>query len=171
MQREDAMSKFACTVLLAALSPALASAQIAPRNSELAAPGPQLLLVHHEDADKAPPAQLMTSIPQNTWTVAEWYKASIYDMANNKIGEIKDVLVDHDGKNVAAIVGVGGFLGVGEKDVAVAFDAVHFKQKDNKWYAVLNTTKDALKGAPGYKFDRTALTWVPASSTAGGPSR
>jgi PRC-barrel domain len=42
----------------------------------------------------------------------------------NKIGEIMDVLVDKSGKIAALIVGVGGFLGAGEKDVAVPFEAV-----------------------------------------------
>jgi hypothetical protein len=88
----------------------------------------------------------------------------------NKIGEVRDVLVDRDGKVHALIVGVGGFLGVGEKDVAVAFNAVQFKTKDsNKWYPVMNTTKDALKSAPGLKYDRTAMTWVPENATTGGP--
>jgi hypothetical protein len=64
-------------------------------------------------------------------------------------------------------VGVGGFLGAGEKDVAVPFNAVQFKTKDNnKWYPVMNTTKDALKNAPGYKYDRTAMTWLPENAPA-----
>jgi hypothetical protein len=46
---------------------------------------------------------------------------------------------------------VDGFLGSGEKDVAVPFKAVQFKAKDNnKWYAVMNATKDALKNAPSF---------------------
>jgi hypothetical protein len=36
-------------------------------------------------------------------------------------------------------------------------------QKDNKWYLVLNTTKDALKTAPGFKYDKTKTAWIPAS--------
>jgi hypothetical protein len=68
---------------------------------------------------------------------------------------------------------VGGFVGVGEKDVAVPYNAVQFKKKDNnQWYPVMNTTKDALKAAPGYKYDRTAKKWMPdnASGTTGGPN-
>jgi hypothetical protein len=54
---------------------------------------------------------------------------------------------------------------VGEKDVAVPFNAVQFKTKDsNKWYPVMNTTKDALKTAPGYKYDRTTMMWMPESA-------
>jgi hypothetical protein len=80
---------------------------------------------------------------------------------------ILDALVDHEGKIAVLIVGVGGFVGVGEKDVAVPFSAVQFKTKDNnKWYPVMNTTKDALKTAPGYKYDRTSMMWMPEGAPA-----
>src|SRR5207245_5921121 len=80
----------------------------------------------------------------------------------NKIGEIMDVLVDRDGKVTALIVGVGGFLGMGEKDVAVPFNSVRATTKDNnKYYLVMNSTKDSLKSAKGFKYDRNAMTWLP----------
>src|SRR6185436_427320 len=76
------------------------------------------------------------------------------------IGEIMDVLVDQSGKATALIIGVGGFLGAGEKDVAVPFNAVQFTNKNNnKWYLVMNATKDALKNAKSFKYDRNAMTW------------
>jgi sporulation protein YlmC with PRC-barrel domain len=117
-------------------------------------------------------AQVLKSIPSNSGTVTHWYKQSVYDPSDAKIGEVNDVLVDHDGRITAFIVGVGGFLGVGEKDVAVPFKAIEFKEKsNNKWYPVMNTTKDALKSAPGFKYDRSATTWMPenAPATTGGP--
>jgi len=100
-------------------------------------------------------------------TVTHWYKQNVYDPSDNKIGEIMDVLVDRGGKATALIVGVGGFLGMGEKDVAVPFDAVHVTTKDNnKYYLVMNATKDALKGAKGFKYDRNAMTWTPEDAPA-----
>jgi sporulation protein YlmC with PRC-barrel domain len=116
--------------------------------------------------------QVLTTMPAESLTVTHWYKQNIYDQGDNKIGEVKDVLVDKDGKIVALVVGAGGFLGMGEKDVAVPFNAVSFKTKDNnKWWAVMNTTKDALKSAPGFKYDRNAMAWIPdsAPATTGGP--
>ena len=123
-------------------------------------------------AATGPAARIMTSVPANSVTVNHWYKQSVYDPSDNKIGEIMDVLVSRDGKAEALIVGVGGFLGMGEKDVAVPFNAVQFKTKDNnKWYAVMNTTKDALKSAPGFKYDSNTMTWGPEKSpTTGGPA-
>jgi sporulation protein YlmC with PRC-barrel domain len=106
-------------------------------------------------------ATMQTSIPQNAVTVTDWYKQNVYDPNNNKIGEIMDVLVDKSGKINTLIVGVGGFLGAGEKDVAVPFEAVEATMKDKKMYLVMNATKDRLKSAPGFKYDTTSTTWVP----------
>jgi sporulation protein YlmC with PRC-barrel domain len=120
-----------------------------------------------------PPAQTLTSIPADSVTITHWYKQSVYDPADNKIGEIMDVLVDREGRVTTLIVGVGGFLGMGEKDVVVPFKAVRTTTKgDNKWYLVMNTTKDALKAAKGFKYDRNAMTWTPedAPATTGSPA-
>ena len=64
-------------------------------------------------------AELMTGIPSSSRTVTDWYKQNVYDLNQQKIGEIMDVLVNPSGQIDAAIVGVGGFLGAGEKDWAV----------------------------------------------------
>jgi sporulation protein YlmC with PRC-barrel domain len=114
-----------------------------------------------------PTVQTLTSIPANSATLTHWYKQNVYDPSDNKIGEIVDVLVDREGKATALIIGVGGFLGIGEKDVAVPFNAVQVTTKDNnKWYLVMNATKDSLKGAKGFKYDRTAMTWIAEDSPA-----
>jgi PRC-barrel domain len=60
----------------------------------------------------------MTSLPADSGTVTNYYKQNVYDPSDNKIGEIVDVLVDQEGRVNALIIGVGGFLGAGEKDVA-----------------------------------------------------
>jgi sporulation protein YlmC with PRC-barrel domain len=110
-------------------------------------------------------AGLLTSVPSSSVTVADWYKQDVYDPSNAKIGEIMDVLVAKDGHVQAAIVGVGGFLGAGEKDVAVSFSSIKQTMKNDKVYLTLDTTKDALKKAPGFKYDSTKTTWVPDKSS------
>jgi sporulation protein YlmC with PRC-barrel domain len=110
-------------------------------------------------------AGLMTSVPSSSLTVTDWYKQDVYDPSNAKIGEIMDVLVAKDGQVQTAIVGVGGFLGAGEKDVAVSFSSIKKTMKDDKVYLTLDTTKDALKKAPGFKYDSTKTTWVPDKSS------
>ena len=70
----------------------------------------------------------------------------------------------NSGKIASLIVGVGGFVGAGEKDVAVNISAVKRTNKDNKVYLTMDTTKDALKNAAGFKYDRNKTTWVPDNS-------
>src|SRR6202050_5890372 len=108
--------------------------------------------------------EIMTSVPPSSLTWTDCIKQSFYNPSNSKIGEVMDVLVSPDGRINTLIVGVGGFLGAGEKDVGVSFNAVQKTVKDNKIYLTMNTTKDALKSAPGFKYDRQQTTWVPDKS-------
>jgi sporulation protein YlmC with PRC-barrel domain len=110
----------------------------------------------------AGPARIYTEMPAGT-TVTNFYKQNVYDPSDNKIGDVDDVLIDKEGKVTAMIIAVGGFLGMGEKDVAVPFSSVRASEKNNKWYLVLNTTKDALKSAPGFTYDKTRTAWIPAA--------
>jgi sporulation protein YlmC with PRC-barrel domain len=110
----------------------------------------------------AGPAEICIRQPTGT-TVTNFYKQNVYDPSDNKISDVDDVLIDKEGRVTAMIIGVGGFLGMGEKDVAVPFSSVHASEKNNKWYLVLNTNKDALKAAPGFTYDKTKTAWVPAA--------
>lgn len=115
--------------------------------------------------------ELMTSIPSDSYSVTDWYKQNVYDPQNNKIGQVMDVLVSPDGKVNSLIVGVGGFLGAGEKDVSVEFSGVKRTTKDNSIYLTMNTTKDALQSAPGFKYDRQTTKWVPDTSKGNNASQ
>lgn len=140
------MARLASTSVLIALLATCASVQAQQANQRQA----------------GSPAQAMSTIPADSVTITHWYKQNVYDPQDNKIGEIMDVLVDRDGKATALIIGVGGFLGAGEKDVAVPFNAVQVTNKNNnKWYLVMNSTKDALKNAKGFKYDRSEMKWIP----------
>jgi sporulation protein YlmC with PRC-barrel domain len=105
----------------------------------------------------------MAVLPGHSMTVTNWYKQNVYDPGDNKIGDVKDVLVSEDGKVTALIISVGGFLGIGEKDVAVPFSSVKQKIKDGKSYLTLDTTKEALKSAPGFTYDSKTMMWAPAT--------
>ena len=108
-----------------------------------------------------PPAKVETAVPANAVTVTDWYKQDVYDPSDNHIGQVKDVLVDKSGKITGLVLGVGGFLGVGEKDVIVPFSAVKTAKKNDKWWLTIDETKDTLKEAPGFKYDKASTTWVP----------
>jgi len=108
------------------------------------------------------PAQIMVAAPKGH-SVNKYYKQSVYTPAKEKIGTIDDVIASDDGQIQAFVIGVGGFLGMGEKNVAVPYRSVHAEFKDNAWYLTLNTTKDGLKAAPAMNFDKTKTAWVMAS--------
>jgi len=71
-------------------------------------------------------------LPAGT-TVTNFYKQNVYDPSDNKIGDVDDVLIDKEGNVTALIIGVGGFLGMGEKDVAIPFSDLRASEKNNKW--------------------------------------
>src|SRR4249919_2732922 len=68
------------------------------------------------------------------------------------IGDVNDLVTDRSGKIVAALIGVGGFLGIGEKDVAVRFEDLKLNRDENDNVKVtLNISKETLAEAPDYK--------------------
>jgi sporulation protein YlmC with PRC-barrel domain len=99
--------------------------------------------------------------PAEQFTVTNYYKQDVYDKADNKIGTVDDVLIDKQGRITALIIWVGGFLGVGQKDVSEQFNKVQLTKKNDKWYLVMDANKDALQNASGLRYDRNTTTWVP----------
>ncbi|MFD1197176.1 PRC-barrel domain-containing protein [Brucella gallinifaecis] len=82
------------------------------------------------------------------------YESDAADAAS--VGKLNDLIVSPEGQIQAAIIGVGGFLGVGEKDVAVSPDQLQLaKRSDGKKWLVIKASKDQLTEAP--VFDRSAL--------------
>ncbi|WP_051678909.1 PRC-barrel domain-containing protein [Xanthobacter sp. 91] len=80
--------------------------------------------------------------------------------ADENLGDINDLLIDRSGNVAAVVIGVGGFLGIGEKDVAVPFQSVEVNRVDGKDRLVLRKTKDELKNAPTF----TEADKAPAST-------
>jgi hypothetical protein len=78
---------------------------------------------------------------------------SVYTGQNESIGEVNDLIMKRDGGLVAAIIGVGGFLGIGEKDVAVPMDKITVAQNTQDGTVKLTTseTAETLKAAPQFK--------------------
>jgi sporulation protein YlmC with PRC-barrel domain len=85
---------------------------------------------------------------------------SVVNAANETVGDINDVILGKDGKVAAVVLGVGGFLGMGEREVAVEFSSLRLKQDGGKTVVTIDATKDALKNAPEWKWagDRGGTT-------------
>ncbi len=81
--------------------------------------------------------------------------------ANENMGRIVDVIVDRSGQVRAAIIDFGGFLGVGNRRIAVAWNALHFppNPKDPKKVdrIVLDLNRDQVQAAPEYKEDKPVV--------------
>ena len=80
---------------------------------------------------------------------------NVYNQKDESIGEISDLAIKNHQID-ALILSVGGFLGMGEHYVAVSPSSVdvRYDNKDNKWLASMNTTKEALKEAPEFKYPK-----------------
>jgi PRC-barrel domain len=71
---------------------------------------------------------------------------------------VNDVLLSQDGKVSAVILGVGGFLGIGEKDVLVSMRSIDMQRDGSNVKLVVDATKEILTSAPTY--DRTKRTYM-----------
>jgi Bacterial protein of unknown function (DUF937)/PRC-barrel domain len=80
----------------------------------------------------------------------DYVNKDIYNGAGDQLGTIKDLLVGPDGKMAAAIINVGRYLGIGDKEVAVAFSALRRQQRESGQRIVIDTTKEALQAAPTF---------------------
>ena len=96
-----------------------------------------------------------SSLSTGHWLASDVYKADVYDTSENKVGNVTDLMIDSSGNVTAAIIGVGGFLGVGQ-NVAIPFKELKVSTREGKDWLVLNRTKDELKTAPA--FDKKAET-------------
>ena len=74
----------------------------------------------------APAAASDTSSFKGSWRTSKLIGLNVYNDSNESLGSINDLLTDKNGDIKAVVIGVGGFLGVGEHLVAVALDKVKF---------------------------------------------
>lgn len=100
-------------------------------------------------------ATYLTTQPENTFyadsLTGNNVKSSVED--DEEIGTINDLIIDEDGQINAVIVSVGGFLGMGEKDVAIEWDSLELtKDEDGDDYVIrVNASQDALEEAEEYE--------------------
>lgn len=85
------------------------------------------------------------------------------------IGEINDVIVSRDGSIQGVVLGVGGFLGLGEKDVAVSMDDLRFVSdgpEADEWFIVVTTNAEALEAAPTFEVEVEAAAMGMSTTAA-----
>jgi len=97
--------------------------------------------------------------------------ATVYDVQDKKIGDVKDIILDREGRVGAVVLDVGAFLGMGGKFVAVGMNDIKVSfDTNNKPKFAVDMTKDQLKSAQAYDLDekkaRTGSSTPPASLPA-----
>ncbi len=107
----------------------------------------------------------MTQEQPGQWRASKLEGLDVYNQDNEKIGDISELLVDSSGKIQAVIVGVGGFLGIGERDVAIPFDQIRFVNEPRA-VATATTTDGTAATTP----NAPATPRAPATATAPGTS-
>jgi sporulation protein YlmC with PRC-barrel domain len=124
-------------------------------------------------------AQQQTASAKDEWQASKLIRMNVYNGQNEKIGDIKELLLDKSGKIDTVAIAVGGFLGMGEHDVAVKFDQLKWsnepvksssgsnstgttgsaqtqesRERNYPDHAVLNATKDQLKAMPQFDYNK-----------------
>ena len=123
-------------------------------------------------------AQTQTGSEKGQWQASKLIHMDVYNAQNEKIGDIKELMLDKTGKVNTVAIGVGGFLGMGERDVAVKFEQLKWNNepvksgssasstttgsaqsqanRDRNYpdHAVLNATKDQLKAMPQFDYNK-----------------
>jgi hypothetical protein len=133
---------------------ALAALAIAPALAQQPTPPSPSSPPAAQPAQPASPSMTQTFIDAQTadqWLASKLIGASVTGTTNEKIGSINDLLLDKDGKILAAVIGVGGFLGIGEKNVAVDFKSAKLMRNSEGDKVVLQVAKAELEKAPDFK--------------------
>jgi sporulation protein YlmC with PRC-barrel domain len=88
---------------------------------------------------------------------------TVYNSAGDEaenIGKVTDMVMSPDGQIEAIVIGVGGFLGIGRKEVAIEYDIVEWAEMDGNEYLIVETTAEALQAQQ--EFQRAAYEPTPA---------
>lgn len=121
----------------------------------------------------APPPQTnaggwMTQLPPDQWLASNLEGLDVYSSNNgDKIGVISELIFDSSGKVQAVVIGVGGYLGIGERDIAVPFDQIKFVNEPRRNTTGTTSGEARLAGtSPG----GGTVASPAATGTAAGPS-
>ena len=110
---------------------------------------------------------------KGNWRASKLMGLDVYNEANEKLGDVNEIILDKNGKVTAVVIGVGGFLGMGEHDIAVSMDKLKFVEEPVKTSSTAparektttTTTRESTTGtatAPA----TTTTTTTPARTTA-----
>lgn len=79
---------------------------------------------------------------------------TVYNNKNETVGEVEDLVIENGKTLTGVVVGVGGFLGLGESYVVLDPSTLAISNKDGKWAVHADTDKDTLKNAPKFEYSK-----------------
>jgi len=145
---------YAALALFLVSVPASVLAQTAPANDP--ATPPPVTALPDATAKESPPQPVEGQIVNQdkaTLLASAIIGGSVYSPADESVGDVNDLVIKPTGEIEAVVVGVGGFIGIGEKEVAIALN--RFTIEPTADFAttklVLNATKEELQAAPAFK--------------------
>lgn len=125
----------------------------------------------HETATRA---GAMTRMKADQIRVTDMNGATVYDTKNQNIGDVKDIILDKDGRVAAVVLDVRSFLGVGGKMVALPITDLKVSFNNNKPRFTVSMTKEQLKSARAFEFNQknaASGSSTPPANTANPPAR
>jgi sporulation protein YlmC with PRC-barrel domain len=116
-----------------------------------------------QPADRAAPAATTSPAAsgekmmlKGKWRASKLMGLDVYNEANEKLGDVNELILDKDGKVHAVIIGVGGFLGMGEHDIAVSMDKLKFIEEPIRTSST--TTRETTTGTATAPANTTSTT-------------
>jgi sporulation protein YlmC with PRC-barrel domain len=118
-------------------------------------------------AATARPASSEKMMLKGKWRASKLMGLDVYNEANEKLGDVNELILDKDGKVSAVVIGVGGFLGMGEHDIAVTMDKLKFIEEPVRTSstAPATTTRETTTGTSTAPATTTATTATTARRT------
>jgi sporulation protein YlmC with PRC-barrel domain len=112
----------------------------------------------NKDSTAAAPAATQTVQQAGQWRMSKLVGLDVYNNNNEKIGDISELIADKDGNLQILVIGVGGFLGMGQHDVGLAWDQVKFVNEPAKTAASSPTTTTRTTTTTGSGATATTTT-------------
>jgi sporulation protein YlmC with PRC-barrel domain len=115
-------------------------------------------------AAAAPSGEFMTQAQKGEYRASKFIGVNIYNNNDENVGEVNEVMVDKEGSIRAVVIGVGGFLGIGEKNVALPFKSIQWVDTPRASVAATNPPASTTAPATG----TTANTGLTGTTGAAG---
>lgn len=112
---------------------------------------PLCLAASAQTSNPGTPTQFVTKQPSGEWLAHVFFGAAVHSASGDVLGDVNDLVFTPAGQISTVVLGVGGVLGMGEKNVAVPFSTLSFKTgADGARVIVVALSKDQLKSAPAF---------------------